>query len=271
MNRERIEKALHHIRSRVDFIPEVLVVLGSGLGSMAEEVENPVVIPYGEIEGFLVSNVEGHKGQFVFGTYQGRRVVMMQGRFHYYEGHSMREITLPVFVMKQLGVEKMIVTNAAGGVNTDFAPGDLMLITDHINFSGNNPLMGENLKEFGPRFPDMSRAYDRSLLELGERIAKEEGIRYQKGVYALYTGPSYETPAEIRAFRLLGADAIGMSTIPEVIVANYAGMKVFGVSCITNMASGILDQPLNHAEVMEVSARVRQSFTTLISRVLKEM
>lgn len=268
---DRINNIVNFIKERVPYVPDTLVILGSGLGDMAKEVENQIIIKYEDIEDFLVSTVEGHEGQFIFGDYKGKKVVMMQGRFHYYEGHSMREITLPVFVMRKLGVLNMIVTNACGGVNKSFSPGDLMIIEDHLNFTGNNPLMGRNLEEFGPRFPDMSKAYNRELIALAERIGEEENIKLQKGVYAIYTGPSYETPAEIRAFRTLGADAIGMSTVPEVIVANYSGMKVLGISCITNMASGILDQPLNHKEVIEVSARVRESFITLISRVIEEM
>jgi len=271
MDMKRIDKICESIKARVPFVPEVLVILGSGLGSMAEQVEDKIIIKYEDIDDFMVSTVEGHAGQFVFGLYKGKKVVMMQGRFHYYEGHSMKEVTLPVFVMRRLGVKNMIVTNACGGVNTSLKPGDLMLIEDHLNFTGNNPLMGSNLDEFGPRFPDMSKVYDRGLMALAQRIGEEENITLKKGVYAIYTGPSYETPAEIRAYRVLGADAIGMSTVPEAIVANYSGMRVLGVSCITNMAAGILDQPLNHAEVIEVSARVREGFTTLISRVIEEM
>lgn len=271
MDIKRIDKICQSIQERVPYVPEVLVILGSGLGSMADQVEEKIVIKYEEIDDFLVSTVEGHEGQFVFGDYKGKKVAMMQGRFHYYEGYSMKEVTLPVFAMRRLGVKNLIVTNACGGVNKSFAPGDLMLIEDHLNFTGNNPLMGRNMEEFGPRFPDMSRVYNRELMGLAERIGEEEGIPLKRGVYAIYTGPSYETPAEIRAYRTLGADAIGMSTVPEAIVANYSGMRVLGVSCITNMASGILDQPLNHEEVIEVSARVRDSFTTLISRVIEEM
>jgi len=271
MDMKRIDQICAFIKERVPYVPEVLVILGSGLGAMADEVEDRIVVRYDEIDGFLVSTVEGHAGQFVFGTYKGRKVAMMQGRFHYYEGYSMKEVTLPVFVMRRLGVENLIVTNACGGVNKALSPGDLMLIEDHLNFTGNNPLMGQNLSEFGPRFPDMSRVYNRDLMALAKKIGREENIPLKEGVYAIYTGPSYETPAEIRAYRTLGADAIGMSTVPEAIVANYSGMKVLGVSCITNMASGILDQPLNHEEVIEVSARVRDSFITLISRVIEEM
>lgn len=271
MDMKRIEKIAAYIKGKVDFVPDVLVILGSGLGSMANEVEDKIVLPYDEIDDFLVSTVEGHEGQFVFGNYRGKKVVMMQGRFHYYEGYSMKEVTLPVYVMRNLGVKNLVVTNACGGVNKDFSPGDLMLIEDHLNFTGNNPLMGQNFDEFGPRFPDMSKVYNRDLMSLAQKIGDEENITLKRGVYAIYTGPSYETPAEIRAYRTLGADAIGMSTVPEAIVANYAGMRVLGVSCITNMASGILDQPLKHDEVIEVSTQVRGSFTTLISRVIEEM
>lgn len=270
-NIARIDHIIEQLKAKVPFVPEVLVILGSGLGDMAEQVEEPIVIPYGEIEDFLVSTVEGHAGQFVFGTYQGKKVVMMQGRFHYYEGYTMKEVTLPVMVMRRMGVKNLIVTNACGGVNLSFTPGDLMLITDHLNFTGNNPLMGKNISQLGPRFADMSRVYDRELQALAQKIGQEEGIPLKKGVYAMYTGPSYETPAEIKAYRTLGADAIGMSTVPEAIVANWSGMRVLGVSCITNMAAGILDQPLNHQEVIEVSARVRGRFISLISNVIKEM
>ena len=271
MEMKRIDQIVEYLKSQVSFVPDVLVILGSGLGSMAEHVENKIIVKYEDIPEFLVSTVEGHAGQFVFGDYKGKKVAMMQGRFHYYEGYSMKEVTLPVFVLNRLGVQNMIVTNACGGVNESLLPGDLMLIEDHLNFTGNNPLMGKNLDSFGARFPDMSKVYNRDLMGLAERVGKEEGIPLKRGVYAMYTGPSYETPAEIRAYRTLGADAIGMSTVPEAIVANYAGMKVLGVSCITNMAAGILDQPLNHEEVIEVSTRVREGFTTLISRVIEEM
>lgn len=271
MDIRRIDTIVSYLKGVVPFTPDVLVILGSGLGSMAEHVENQIVVKYEDIPDFLVSTVEGHAGQFVFGDYKGKKVAMMQGRFHYYEGYSMKEVTLPVFVMRRLGVENMIVTNACGGVNLNFNPGDLMLIEDHLNFTGNNPLMGRNMEEFGPRFADMSKVYNRDLMALAEKIGKDENIELKRGVYAMYTGPSYETPSEIRAYRTLGADAIGMSTVPEAIVANYSGMRVLGVSCITNMAAGVLDQPLNHEEVIEVSARVRGSFTTLISKVIEEM
>lgn len=271
MNIERIKSITKQIKEKVDFVPELLMVLGSGLGHMAEGIENKIEIKYDSLRDFLVTDVEGHVGQFVFGDYMGKKVVMMQGRFHYYEGHSINESILPIYVMRDLGVEKLIVTNASGGVNESYTPGDLMIIEDHINFTGQNPLIGPNLDEFGPRFPDMSRAYDRDYMALTEKIAKKQSLDIKKGVYAMYTGPSYETPAEIKSYRLLGADAIGMSTVPEVIAANHAGMRVLGISCITNMASGILDTPLSHEDVIKVSNKVKDVFTSLVSEIIKEI
>lgn len=271
MNIERIKGITKQIKEKVDFVPEILMVLGSGLGHMAEGIENKVEIKYDSLDDFLVTDVEGHEGQFVFGDFKGKKVVMMQGRFHFYEGHSINESVLPIYVMRDLGVKKLIVTNACGGVNESFEPGDLMIINDHINFTGQNPLIGPNLDEFGPRFPDMSRAYDRDYIGLTERIAKKQNLDIKKGVYAMYTGPSYETPAEIKSYRILGSDAIGMSTVPEVIAANHAGMRVLGISCITNMASGILDTPLSHEEVIKVSNKVKDKFTNLVSEVIKEI
>lgn len=271
MNNNRIKNITKQIKEKVDYVPEILMVLGSGLGHMADGIENKIKIKYDSLEDFLVTDVEGHEGQFVFGDFKGKKVVMMQGRFHFYEGHSINESVLPIYVMKDLGVEKLIVTNACGGVNESFEPGDLMIINDHINFTGQNPLIGPNLSQFGPRFPDMSRAYDRDYMALTEKIAKKQNLDIKKGVYAMYTGPSYETPAEIKSYRILGADAIGMSTVPEVIAANHAGMRVLGISCITNMASGILDTPLSHEEVIKVSNKVKDIFTNLVSEIIKEL
>ena len=202
---------------------------------------------------------------------QNKTVIAMEGRFHYYEGYSMTEVTFPVRVMKLLGVETLIVTNAAGAVNTSFTPGDLMIINDHINFSGSNPLIGKNLSELGTRFPDMSEAFNKDLISKVKDIAKSININIQEGVYVMASGPSYETPAEIRMYRLLGADAVGMSTVPEVIVANHCGMKVLGISCMTNMAAGILDQPLNHEEVIETSNKVKTDFIKLMNSIVKEI
>lgn len=250
-----------------NFIPKIGLVLGSGLGDIANEI-NGTVISYNEIPGFETSTVHGHAGKLVLGELCGQKVVAMQGRFHFYEGHSLQKVTYPIRVMKQLGVEILIVTNAAGGVNKNFEPGDLMIITDHINLMGSNPLIGSNNDDFGVRFPDMSSAYSKRLIELCEEVVFERGIKTQKGVYAGLTGPSYETPAEIRMLRTIGADAVGMSTVPEVIVANHMNLEVLGISCITNMASGILEQPLNHAEVIETTEKVKSDFVQLVKDVL---
>jgi purine-nucleoside phosphorylase len=244
MTFEKAQKAASFINSRFQDTPEIGLILGSGLGVLADEIENPVRIPYSDIPEFPVSTVEGHAGQLVLGDLAGKKVVAMQGRFHFYEGYSMEKVTFPVRVMKLLGIEKLIVTNAAGGVNEEFEPGDLMIITDHINYTGTNPLIGANDERFGPRFPDMSEAYNKELNAKATKIATDLGILVKEGVYVGFSGPTYETPAEIRFARNMGGDAVGMSTVPEVIVARHSGIKVLGISCITNMASGILDQPL---------------------------
>ena len=265
---ERIEAAYTFIRSRTDLQPEVGLILGSGLGDFADRLENAVEIPFSQIPGFPVTTVEGHAGALILGSFRGRTVAALRGRIHYYEGYSQQEITLPVRVMAKLGIRTLVLTNAAGGVNLSFSAGALMLIADHINFSGMNPLMGPNLDAFGPRFPDMSDIYTRALREKLKPLAEAAGIPLQEGVYMMYSGPSYETPAEIRAFRTLGADAVGMSTVPETIVARHSGMDVLGLSCITNMAAGILDQPLSHQEVMETGERVKDTFRALVDGVI---
>lgn len=263
-----LNEAVSFIKERLPFQPEVALILGSGLGDLANEIENPVKIKYDDIPHFPVSTVEGHAGQFVIGVFEGRKVIAMQGRFHFYEGYSMQTCTFPVRVMKLLGVQNLLLTNAAGGANTAYVPGDLMLITDHLNFAGSNPLIGKNDDQMGPRFPDASNVYDKHLnLEI-RQVAKSLGIRLQEGVYAMSPGPSYETPAEVRMLRLLGADAVGMSTVPEALVANHMGMKVTGISCITNMAAGILDQPLHHGEVVETANMVKLTFTKLIRSIV---
>jgi purine-nucleoside phosphorylase len=248
--------------------PEVGLILGSGLGVLAEEIENPIKVPYEEIPNFPVSTVEGHAGQLVIGTLGGKTVIAMQGRFHYYEGYTQQEVTFPVRVMKILGVKKLIVTNAAGGVNESYLPGNLMLITDHINKMGDNPLMGPNFKEFGPRFPDMSEAYSKRMRALAIEVAKKQDIELKQGVYLAFSGPTYETPAEIRMARILGGDAVGMSTVPEVITANHTGIETLGISCITNMAAGILDQPLCHEEVIETTERVKSQFLKFVREIV---
>lgn len=267
----RINEAKEYILEKVGFTPKIALILGSGLGDMAEEAEDKAAIDYKDIPNFPVSTVPGHKGRLVFGTIRGKKAAFMQGRFHYYEGYKMEDVVFPIWVFKALGVKKLIVTNAAGGINTSFKPGDLMLIKGHINYTNNNPLIGPNIEEFGPRFPDMSEAYSKELTEVVKASADANGIKLQEGTYIYLTGPSYETPAEIRAFRVLGADAVGMSTVPEVIAANHCGIKVAGISCITNMAAGILDKPLNHQEVMETADRVKENFSKLIKSVVENI
>lgn len=250
---------------------DIGVILGSGLGDYAEALEDAVKLPYSEIPGFPRSTVAGHAGMWCCGTLYGKRVVMMQGRFHYYEGYGMKDVTLPVRVMQKIGVKTLVVTNAAGGVNLGYHPGELMVIGDMFSMTAQNPLIGPNLDAFGPRFPDMSCAFDKELRALAHECANEQGFALREGVYAQMTGPTYETPAEIRMLRTLGADAVGMSTVPEVIAARHGGMRVLGISCITNMAAGILDQPLNHAEVTETANRVKGQFRELLDRIIEKM
>ncbi|RLQ90634.1 purine-nucleoside phosphorylase [Falsibacillus albus] len=271
MNLEQIQKASDFLKNKYTGTPSIGLILGSGLGVLADEIENPVRIPYNEIPDFPISTVAGHAGQLVFGQLSGKEVVAMQGRFHYYEGYEFDQVTFPVRVMKALGVETLIVTNAAGGVNESFEPGDLMIISDHINNMGGNPLIGPNDGRLGVRFPDMSEAYNKELRHTARDIADKLNIKIQEGVYVGNTGPAYETPAEIRMFRTLGGDAVGMSTVPEVIVARHAQMNVLGISCISNMAAGILDQPLTHDEVIETTEKVRTNFLTYVKEIIKSI
>lgn len=260
----RIHDAVAYIRHQTPFAPDMGIVLGSGLGDFADQLSQPIVLPFSDIPGFPLPSVEGHAGALVLGTYGGKRVAALRGRVHYYEGFSQQEITIPVRVMHRLGAKTLLLTNAAGGVNLNFSQGALMLITDHINYSGQNPLRGQNLDDFGPRFPDMSDIYTRACREKLLAEALKQGIELQQGVYLMYMGPSFETPAEIRAFRGMGADAVGMSTAPEAIVARHCGMQVIGISCITNMAAGVLDTQLSHAEVMETAEKVKEQFTSVV-------
>lgn len=271
MNYQQITEAAQYLKSIYKNTPKIGLILGSGLGVLGEEVENATKIPYENIPNFPVSTVEGHAGQLVFGTINEVEVVVMQGRFHYYEGYSFEKVTFPIRVMKELGVEKLIVTNAAGGVNTEFKPGDLMIINDHINNFGTNPLIGPNDSKLGVRFPDMSTAYCKNLRALAKEVADSLSIEVKEGVYVGNTGPTYETPAEVRMLRIIGGDAVGMSTVPEVIVANHAGLKCLGISCISNMAAGILDQPLHHEEVIETTEKVKADFLKLVKEVVKRM
>jgi purine-nucleoside phosphorylase len=267
----KFEETKKYIRKTTTSEPEIGIILGSGLGVLAEEIQNPTLLPYNEIPHFPVTTVEGHKGQLVIGELEGKNVVVMQGRFHYYEGYTMEEVVYPVRVMGQLGIKNLIITNAAGGVNLDFQSGDLMLIKDHINLLGTNPLIGPNIQQLGDRFPDMSEAYNPGLRKLAALTAKDLTIHVQKGVYAAVTGPSYETPAEIRYLRIIGADAVGMSTVPEVIAANHMGIKVLGISCITNMAAGVLPEKLSHDEVVETANRVKDTFIKLVKEVVRRL
>ncbi len=264
----KIERSLDYIEKKIGTKPELGIILGSGLGSFVEEIEDRQIISYEEIVDFPKSTVEGHKGQFVLGRVNGKNIIAMDGRFHFYEGYDIDDVVLPVRLMIKLGIDKLIVTNAAGGVNKDFKPGDLMIIKDHINFSGRNPLIGKNMEEFGPRFPDMSEAYSESGRQAIKKAADKLNLELKEGVYMYFTGPNYETPAEVRMARILGADAVGMSTVPEVIIANHASVDVLGISCITNMAAGILEEKLNHEEVIETSKRIRDDFSRLVYEVI---
>lgn len=266
-----MQKTLDFINEKTkNFKPEIGIILGSGLGDFAKNFES-VCIPYSEIPGFETSTVQGHSGQLVFAEIKGKKVVMMQGRYHFYEGHPMERIVYPIKVMKKLGVKTLILTNAAGALNKSFKPADLMLISDHINFMGTNPLIGPNDESLGTRFPDMSEVYNKKLLELAQNCAKKIGIEVQKGIYAACTGPSYETPAEVKMLSMLGADAVGMSTAPEAVVANYCGIKVLGISCISNSAAGVQQNPLSHEEVIATTNIAKEKFQSLILEILHEI
>lgn len=269
---------LNRINDAYDFLcraterrPTLCVVLGSGLGAYADSMEDAQIISYKDVRGFPVSTVPGHAGRLVFGRRHGVDVVCMQGRFHCYEGYAAAETVIPLRTLIKLGVKKLLATNAAGGVNMDFNPGDIMIIRDHINFTSLTPLEGPNLDEFGPRFPDMSYAYDRKLIAALEEAAKQGGFAVQKGVYMMMKGPSFETPAEIRMARTLGADAVGMSTVPEIIAAAHAGVASAAMSCITNMAAGILDQPLSHEEVIETGKVAAGRIAALIDGFIEQV
>lgn len=265
------QETVDFISKKLTKTPEIGIILGSGLGPMAEEIQNPIYIDYGDIPNFPTSTAPGHKGRFVAGELAGRQVLCMQGRFHCYEGYSLEQVTLPIRCMKKLGIETVLLTNACGGVNTNFQVGDFMLITDHINFMGDNPLIGPNDTDFGPRFCDMSYTYHPELLAMARKVSKEIEIPIQEGVYLACTGPSFETPAEIRAFRTWGADVVGMSTVPEAIIANHCGMKVLAFSCVTNMAAGVLDVALNEDEVVETATARAPQFKALLRAVLPKL
>lgn len=268
---EKLLKCKEEIRKITDFRPKAGLVLGSGLGDYARNMKVICEIPYQEIPGFPVSTVQGHDGKFLFGYVKDIPVVLMKGRVHYYEGYPMEDVVLPVRLMGLLGAGTLILTNAAGGINRAFQPGDLMLITDHISIAVPNPLRGENIDELGVRFPDMSQIYDLKLQKLAKETAAQQGISLKEGIYVQCSGPSYETPAEIKMFERLGADAVGMSTVCEAIAARHMGMQVCGISCITNMAAGILNQPLDHKEVQESADRVKVTFEKLITGVVQRV
>lgn len=268
---EKLQGCLASIRQKTDFVPKVALILGSGLGDYAEEIEIHQIIPYEEIQGFPVSTVPGHKGRFVLGYVKGVPVIIMQGRVHYYEGYSITDVVLPVRLMKLLGAEILFLTNAAGGVNFDFRPGDFMMITDQISTFAPSPLIGSNVEELGERFSDMSEIYDKDLQKLLESTAEELRIPLQKGVYIQLTGPNYESPAEVRMCRTLGADAVGMSTACEAVAANHCGMKICGISCITNLACGMSETPLNHKEVQEIADQKAPDFKRLLTAALSRM
>ncbi|MFS0907517.1 purine-nucleoside phosphorylase [Priestia aryabhattai] len=268
---EKVQQTKDYLLSQIDQCPSIGLVLGSGLGILADEIEKPIYIPYNEIPHFPASTVTGHAGQMVIGDLKGKRVIAMQGRFHYYEGHSLEAVTYPIRIMKAIGVQQIIVTNAAGGINPNFKPGDLMIIQDHINLTSQNPLIGPNEEEFGERFPDMSEAYSKKLIALAKDVASKNKINMVEGIYAGMLGPSYETPAEVNFLSIIGASAVGMSTVPEVIVAQHSGLEVLGISCISNMAAGISEHSLTHDEVMETTENIKAQFLKLVKEVIAVM
>jgi len=268
---QKIDQAVAFVRSRTALQPRVGLILGSGLGNVVDGIDVETAIPYGEIPGAKASTVLGHSGRMVFGRAGALPVVVMQGRVHFYEGYEMDEVMFLARVIGRLGIKALVVTNAAGGVNTSYVAGDLMLISDHINLMGMNPLRGPNIDELGVRFPDMSEAYPESLRAKAKEVAAAQGLALKEGVYLALSGPTYETPAEIRALRILGADAVGMSTVPEVMAMSHMSIPVLGISCITNMAAGILKQKLTHQEVMDTTARVQKEFTALVLGVLAKL
>lgn len=264
-----MQKTVDFINKKTNnFIPEIGIILGSGLGDFVQELD-AITVPYSQIPGFEASTIQGHKGQLAFAKINDKNVVLMQGRYHFYEGYSIQKVVYPVKIMKKLGVKTLIITNAAGGINKEFKPADLMILTDHLNLMGTNPLIGENDDTLGTRFPDMSEIYKKDLIKTAQSCAKEIGVEVKKGVYAAFTGPSYETPAEINMLRVLGADAVGMSTIPEAIVANYCNIDVLGISCITNATAGGNTVPLSHEEVIETANIAKNKFQALLFKIIE--
>lgn len=264
-----IKSSVNYLKQRIDRIPDIAIILGSGLGDLIDDIEDKEILTYHEIPGFPVSTVKGHKGNLVFGKLGGKYIVAMQGRFHFYEGYTLSKVTYAVRTLGLLGIKTLFVTNAAGGINENLQPGDLMVIKDHINFSSENPAVGKESLEFGPRFFDMTNAYDLDLIKNAKEVFIKNKVKYHEGVYAFMKGPSYETPAEVNMLKILGADAVGMSTVPEVIAARQMDIKVFGISCITNMAAGISKSLLSHQEVIETSKKAREKFKKIIKAMVK--
>lgn len=268
---EQIKNTTTYIQSKITFQPEIGIILGTGLGGLVNEINIKHIIPYEEIPDFPVSTVEGHSGKLIFGELGGKKVVAMQGRFHYYEGYAMQQVTYPVRVMKMLGIQKLFVSNASGGVNSKFEIGDLMIINDHINFFPANPLIGKNMPEFGPRFPDMSEAYSKELISKAKKVAADNNIKVQEGVYLGLSGPTFETPAEYRMVKILGADAVGMSTVPEVIIARHMGIPCFAISIITDLGVEGRIVEVTHEEVQQVAALAEKKMTLIMKDLMKEI
>ena len=267
---EKIQETAAFLKGKMHTSPETAIILGTGLGSLANEITEKYEIKYEDIPNFPVSTVEGHSGKLIFGKLGNKDIMAMQGRFHYYEGYSMQEVTFPVRVMRELGIKTLFVSNASGGTNPAFEIGDLMIITDHINYFPEHPLRGKNIP-YGPRFPDMSEAYDKELIRKANEIAKEKGIKVQHGIYIGTQGPTFETPAEYKLFHILGADAVGMSTVPETIVANYLGMKVLGIACLTNMATGLRVGNHSHEEVLQIANQSSEKLSTWLLHIIEEL
>ena len=265
------EKTAEYVKQRAPFVPEIALILGTGLGPLAGQIENPVTLDYREIPNFLVSTAPDHAGKLIFGTLEGKKLVCMSGRFHTYEGYDFEQLSIPVRLFKLLGVKQVIVTNAAGGVNEGYRPGDIMVISDHIKLNGASPMRGKNLPEFGDRFFDVTRMYTPELRETAKRCAQGSGLTVHEGVYFFMTGPQFETPAEIRAIRTLGGDAVGMSTVTEALTAAHCGLPVLAMSVITNMAAGVLDQPLTTEEVSETGRMIEQQFSAYLKSIIREM
>lgn len=264
-------KAIEYIKEKVDIKPEIGIILGSGLGNFADNIGNKVEISYSKIPGFTQSSVKGHEGKLIFGTVRGKNIVAMKGRLHYYEGLGVDKVVFPTKVLCDLKIKNLIVTNACGACNRDFNPGDIMIINDHINFAGVNPLIGKNDDNVGPRFLDMSEVYSKDLINIAKNVFDRLNMKYREGVYMYFTGPTYETKSEVKMARILGADTVGMSTVPEVIVARHRGVKILGLSCVTNMGTGILDEPLDHKEVIEVTNKIESNFNRLVEEIIGDM